>query len=653
MKPVYLLCASGLALISAACTQAYDAQPAAPIAKVESVTQSAPASAAGPESRRAFFGETHLHTGYSFDAYALMGSRAEPETAWRFARGEAVTYMGKTMRRPRPLDFMALTDHAEYLGASMRGLRSPETPFAQSKAGRLMLENPLGAALGQLVSALSEDKNSRERLDEVMADAWSHEVSLANRYNQPGTFTAFVAYEWTTMLDGKYNMHRNVIFRGGGPQRPFSATDSTRPEDLWAYLERQRAQGVEGLAIPHNSNASGGMMFDWNNSDGKPIDAAYARLRAMNEPLVETYQHKGASETSPLLSPEDNFANFERAEALLVGGRSKVQGSYARDGLGRGLVIESKVGANPFKFGFVAASDYHNGLADSRESAYAGAGLSSSDPETNMPDLEFARTILGQQINADGGPPAIDKIRDNMRRARSLSQGDLLRTPGLLNWSAAGLTGVWAEENTRASLYASMRRKETFATSGTQLRLRMFGGWDLPDKAMAQPGWVKSAYRTGVPMGGDLPAAGNGQNAPQFLFEAAKDPQGANLDRIQVIKLWLEGDRYREKIFDVAWSSERRIDPRTGKVPAVANTVDLKSATYSNSIGAAVLRAQWRDPEFDPARPAVYYARVLEIPTPRWPTLLAAHHGLPLPKGVPATLQERAISSPIWYNPQR
>lgn len=605
----------------------------------------APSATGAPESRRAFFGELHLHTGYSFDAYALMGSRAEPDMAWRFALGEPVSYLGQTVRRSRPLDFMALTDHSEYLGASMRGLSDPQSAFARSKAGALMLSDPLGAALGKLVAALSGDDDSRVQMNAVNTDSWNYQLGLVEKYNRPGTFTTFAAYEWTAMWDGK-NMHRNVIFAGKAPQAPFSAAESKNPEDLWAWMDVQRAKGIEGLAIPHNANASDGMMFDWNDSKGRPIDLAYARSRAQNEPLAELYQHKGQSETSPLLSPADEFADFERAEELLgMGGGSKPDGSFARQALGRGLVIESKVGANPFKLGFVAATDFHNGLSDSAENAYAGNSLFSTDPRVNLPNLEFARKILSQKPGAPKGQI------DEFERRRTM--GVPKEQAAQLNWSSGGLTGVWAEQNTRASIYAALRRKETFATSGTQMRLRMFGGWNLPAAMQRRADWVLRAYRTGVPMGSDLPSAATVRGAPSFVFEAARDPAGANLDRIQIIKVWLEGGAHKEKIFDVAWSAGRRPDARTGKLPPVGNTVDLKTARYSNSVGAAVLKGHWRDPEFDPARPAVYYARALEIPTPRWPTLLAAAHGLPLAEGVPATIQERAVTSPIWYAPAK
>lgn len=595
-----------------------------------------------PEMRRAFFGDLHLHTGFSFDAYALMGARTEPETAYRFAKGEPVNYLGATVRRSRPLDFFAVTDHSEYLGSFLQ-LSDPASPLAQTELGKMMLADPVKAAMGGLTKLLTAE--TKPLMANAMAGAWKVEVDAANRHYQPGRFTTFIAYEWTSMGKGGSNLHRNVIFRGQGPAAPFTAADSLKAEDLWTFLVAQRAKGIEGLAIPHNSNASNGEMFDWNMSDGKPIDEAYARMRAFNEPLAEIYQHKGQSETTPLISGADEFADFERAETLLgFGGKSRPDGSHVRDALGRGLVIEARVGANPYKLGFVAATDFHNGLSDSAESAYAGVSLFSTDPKANLPDLEFARAILSQKVDTEA-PTAASQL--------DRSKIDVARLPGQLNWSSGGLTGVWAEANTREAIYDALRRKETFATSGTEMRLRVFGGWNLPANLQRQSNWVSQAYRLGVPMGGDLVVARRAAGAPVLLFEAAKDPEGASLDRVQVVKLWLDGDRYREKVFDVAWSSERRRDPKTGKLPPVRNTVDVKTATYSNAVGAATLTGQWRDPEFDPAKPAVYYVRALEVPTPRWPTLLAAARGLPLPVGTPATIQERAIASPIWYSPQR
>ncbi|MBW8785817.1 MAG: DUF3604 domain-containing protein [Novosphingobium sp.] len=602
-----------------------------------------PIPSGGPETRRALFGELHLHTGYSFDAYALMGSRTEPETAYRFGEGRPVLYEGQTVQRPRPLDFMAVTDHSEFLGTFMQAAANPNGALARSDIGKLMLTDPLRIALGGAVDLLARP-DTKALVGQAMQSAWSNLVATANRHYRPGVFTTFVAYEWTSMKDRKWNLHRNVIFRGAPPPMPFSAADSDRPEDLWSYLERMRGQGIEALAIPHNANASGGLMFDWNDSNGRPIDEAYAQRRAFNEPLSEAFQHKGQSETSPLLSPTDEFADFERAEESLVGGPSPVNGSFIRQALGRGIVLQSRLGTNPWKLGFVGSSDFHNGLSNADENAYAGNGLSSTDPRVNLPDREFARRILSQDPHASVNPATQNRTR---------TREELLHTPAKLNWSSGGLTGVWAEANTREAIYAALRRKETFATSGPELRIRFFGGWGFAPDAMRRAGWVASAYRTGTPMGGDLVAPTAPGRAPTFLFEAAKDPMSGNLDRIQVVKLWREGGDYKEKVFDVAWSPGRRRDPVTGRLAPVGNTVNLGTATYANTIGAPTLAGFWRDSEFDPAKPAVYYARVLEIPTPRWTTRLAAARQLPRPVGVPATIQERAISSPIWYSPRR
>jgi hypothetical protein len=596
-------------------------------------------AAAAPADRRAYFGELHLHTGYSFDAYALMGARTTPEDAYRFARGLPVTYLGKTVQRPRPLDFTAVTDHAEYIG-TFNQTEDPNSEAAKSEIGRAFLAHPLQVYfrfLRDLHGMLgTPGLNARA----AMASAWKKEIEAANRNYQPGRFTTFVAYEWTSFPQQKFNLHRNVIFKDTPAEAPFSSADSERPEDLWTYLEGLRARGIEALAIPHNANASGGLMFDWKDSDGRPISEAYAQRRALNEPLTEVFQNKGQSETTPELSPNDEFANFEVIDQLLTGGRAEPNGSYVRQALGRGLVVQSKTGADPFKLGFVGGSDFHNGLSNADENAYAGVGLYSTDPKVNLPDQAAARRIL-----APPHPMAPPKS------VQDLADIEPDKAPSTATWTSAGLTGVWAEANTREAIFAALKRRETFATSGTEIRLRFFGGWDVAPNALASATWLSTAYRTATPMGGDLPAAPGRARAPGFIVQAAKDPTSGNLDRIQVIKIWLDGDQYREKVFDVVWSPERKRDPATGRVPAVRDTVDLKTATYVNSVGAATLSGVWRDPEFDPARPAVYYARALEIPTPRWTTLLAVRRGLPLPTHVPATIQERAISSPIWYTP--
>jgi hypothetical protein len=594
-----------------------------------------------PAERRAYFGELHLHTGYSFDAY-VFGARTVPEDAYRFAKGEPVTYLGQTVRRPRPLDFTAVTDHAEFIG-TFNQVEDPNSALANSDIGKLFLKHPM-QAFGRIQQSLAASLDRPElNARAAMASAWKREVDAANRNYQPGKFTTFVAYEWTSFPSQKFNLHRNVIFKDAPPEAPFSAADSQRPEDLWTYLEGLRARGIEALAIPHNANASGGLMFDWKDSDGRPISEVYAQRRALNEPLTELFQHKGASETAPELSPQDEFSNFEVIEELLTGGPAELNGSYARQALGRGLIIQSRVGANPYKLGFVGASDFHNGLSNSDENAYAGVRLNSTDPNVNLPDRETARHILAPRTPADGQTKSIAEATSSEPEV----------WPGTATYSSAGLTGVWAESNTRESIYAALRRKETFATSGPMIRLRFFAGWKVPASAVASANWVSVAYRTDTPMGGDLPTRPRDAGAPGFIVQAAKDPLSGSLDRIQIVKVWLEAGDYREKVFDVVWSAGRKRDPRTGRVAPIRNSVDVKTATYDNSVGAPTLIGIWRDPEFDPAKAAVYYARAIEIPTPRWSTLLAVKRDLPLPTHVPATIQERAISSPIWYTPPR
>jgi hypothetical protein len=589
--------------------------------------------------RRAFFGDLHLHTGFSFDAYSFMGTRITPDEAYRFARGLPITYLGQSVQRPRPLDFTAVTDHSEFMG-TLNQLDDPNSALAHSETGRMFREEPLAAFLKFFAAGKTYQDLPELNARAAAVSAWKKEVDAANGNYAPGAFTTFIAYEWTSAPQ-RDNLHRNVIFRGAGPEMPFSSNDSQKPEDLWSYLEKLRARGIEGLAIPHNANASGGLMFDWNDSNHRPIDEAYAQRRAMNEPLTEVFQNKGQSETAPEISPSDEFSNFEVMEELLGGGASPVNGSYVRQALGRGLVIQSKVGFNPYKLGFVAATDFHSGLSNSDENAYAGQGALSMDPSANLPSREAAIKLLAPR-KMKGGHPITLAEAAQAKSDESLGSGGI--------FGSGGLTGVWAEHNDRDSIYAALRRTETFATSGPEIRVRFFGGWDVSPDALNTPNWVATAYRQDVPMGSDLPSRPALADAPSFIFQAAKDPTSGNLDRIQVIKVWLEGGDYREKIFNVAWSAGRS-PGADGKLPPIRNTVDLKTATYANTVGAPFLQAVWRDPEFDPSKPAVYYARAIEIPTPRWNTILAVKRNLPLPAHLPATIQERAVSSPIWYTP--
>jgi hypothetical protein len=607
-------------------------------------------SALPPAQRRAFFGELHLHTTMSFDAWTF-GTKVTPDQAYKFARGETVMAPAVQVQKEQglnvtgdvpakrawPLDFTAVTDHSEYLGAVAQ-LDDPNSPFSQTPLGkelktggmRAFYTAALAVEGGKNNPATPDLKAAAER-----ANGWALEMKAANDNYIPGKFTTFVAYEWTATPGNGIHMHRNVIFNADHAPAPFTAVDSSKPEDLWKYLDAVRRQGIDVIAIPHNSNFSDGRDFDWNMSDGRPIDEGYALERALNEPLVEITQTKGSSDTAPELSPNDEFANFELMDRIYKGEtETHYHGSFVREAFGRGLVIQSKIGVNPFKMGVEGASDIHNGLSVSSQNAYA-SGISGLDPNTMTPTGAAAKHALGM---LDDGDP---KTRPSGQKENDPTQ-----------FNPGAITGVWAEENNRNSIFAALKRKETFATSGTRIRVRMFGGWSYAPNLVHGGDWVAIAYAKGVPMGSDLPVKPAAAAAPSLLLQASKDPDGANLDRIQVIKIWLEGDDYKEKIFDVALSGGRKDDAR-GHAPAVGNTVDLKTGAYTNTIGAASLTAQWRDPEFNPNKPAVYYARVLEIPTPRWTTLLAIHNHLPLPDKAPPTVQERAWTSPIWFTPPK
>lgn len=618
-----------LAALAGCCSMAVWAQPPATPVPVNPL-------------REAYFGDLHLHTNYSFDAYIMGNTGVDPEQAYRFAKGEVVDYLGQPARRREPLDFLAVTDHSENIGVVTQ-LEKPDSVVAQSEImkpvkafieairgpdgrpdlARVPLAPPKVLAefrKFQFPSKLPDDFHT------ASVSAWQHEIDAANGNYVPGKFTTFVAYEWTAQPDGS-NLHRNVIFRGNAAPYPFSSLDSGRPEDLWSWLEKIRGQGYEALAIPHNGNASNGLMYDWVDSNGRPLDQAYAQHRQANEPLSEISQTKGTSETHPLLSPNDEFANYEILDFLATerGRAGRVPGSYLRDALGRGLVVQQQTGVNPFKYGFVGASDLHSGLSVSAQADYRG----------NI-----------AKLNIGGGVP--DK-----QRAQNIVQGEKAGTLVEIKTTSGNLTGAWAESNTRESIYDALRRRETFATTGTRLKFRFFGGWSFGKDLFSQkPSWITAAYAAGVPMGGDLPAQPRSARAPQFAIWAVKDPNSGNLDRVQVVKVWEEGGQQREEIFDVAWSGARTPDRATGKLPAVGDTVDRRTGTYTNDIGAVELKTVWRDPQFNPQHAAAYYLRVLEIPTPRWSTLLAIRNGLPIPEDVPATEQQRGWSSPIWYTPK-
>jgi len=567
--------------------------------------------------RRAYFGDLHLHTSNSFDA-AWGGVRTTPRDAYRYAQGLPVNYFGNEVRRKAPLDFLAVTDHAEYMGVTMEILaRDPQFE------GSNWYESLTNGTKSGFTRIMGSGFRGVENFPELNTEAlkrgnWQRVVQAANEANQPGKFTAFGAFEWSDTPGSSHN-HRVVIFRGPEfPDLPFSALDSRKPEDLWRYADSNRARGVESVLIPHNPNLSNGLQFSLDGPDGKPMSRDYAEIKARNEKLVEITQIKGTSETRPELSPNDEFAGFEVIDHFVGQNKGTLNGSYARQALSRGFNIAERTGVNPYRFGFTGSSDFHSATSATEEDNYTGA-LGDSD----LPSKENAPHIL-QDMNP------------------------VLRQPTAV-LSASGITGVWAVQNTREAIFAALQRREVFATSGTRMQVRMFGGFRYPAGLVKRSGWVATAYRDGVPMGGDLARAA-GARAPRFMVQALKDPDGANLDRIQIVKVWRKDGQDHEQVFDVAWSGARRVGA-DGKLPAVGNTVDVKTATYANSIGAAQLAGEWVDPAFDAKAPAAYYARVLEIPTPRWSTYLAVRNGLPLTTAREPSLQERAWTSPIFYQP--
>jgi hypothetical protein len=571
-----------------------------------------------------YFGEQHLHSEMSPDAYA-MGVRQKMEDAYRYGMGEEITLSttGEKIRKATPYDFVALTDHAEYLGVFPE-LGDPKSPLAKNPLAKLINspntddQNKAASEVIASITSGTPEGNFKEFVSSKMIRSnWKRHVDTANKYNKPGEFTTLIAFEWTSIPDSQ-NMHRNVFFRDNtGPDAPYSSFDSVDPEDLWTYLEVQRTAGHETFAIPHNGNVSNGLMYAPTNYRGDPIDERYAKRRALNEPLTEIVQTKGSSDTHPSLSPNDEFADFEPFPNLIgTSIVSKVKNGYIRQALTDGLLHEQKLGTNPFKYGIVAGADVHSGYSGNEEFNWHGAhGVADDTPKRRLSPKPNASGESGFTVGS------------------------------------AGATAVWAPENTREAIFDSMKRKETYGTSGPLIRLRFFGGWDYADGLIEDPKFVEKAYAGGVPMGGDLMEKPEKSTAPVFAIWALKDPQSGNLDRVQIIKGWTKDGKTHEKIYDVALSDDRKADPKTGKVPPVGNTVDVKNATYTNDIGDSQLTAVWEDPDFDPAQHAVYYVRVLEIPTPRWSTYDAKKLGVEPPKEVAAAIQERAWSSPIWYTP--
>ncbi len=592
----------------------------------------ATASAASGQ-RNAYFGDLHIHTRYSFDAF-VFGTRASPDDAYSYARGEAIKHpAGYRIQLDRPLDFYAVTDHGMYLGA-FSAMTDPAHPLHGASESRRFFDpkdvDERRAAFRSAGAFLREHPDPG-----ASRSAWREIIESAERNYEPGKLTTFVAYEFTSSYPPGANQHRNVIFRGANvPDQPFSRLDSPNPEDLWDWLEGLRARGIEALAIPHNSNQSDGYRFARQKLSGERFDEAYARLRMRNEPLVEMTQVKGTSETHPLLSPNDEWADFEII--LLTPEEStldRIRGGYVRDAYLAGLEFEEREGFNPYRFGMIGASDSHNAGASYEESSHIGkvgfldgmpVGRGSVPPEgaTSWKDVEEA-----SESDATSRPPQ-----------------EMFST-----WGASGLAGVWAEENTRESIYDAVRRKETFATTGPRIRVRFFASYGFDDDPLQDVELVAKAYEHGVPMGGDLPARHSG--VPRFLVWAVQDPESAKLQRVQVIKGWIEDGQPQERVYDVACSDGLDVDYETHRCPDNGAQVDLADCSVSADVGSTELMTLWTDPDFDRSQHAFYYLRALENPTCRWSTWDAIRAGTPPRPGLALTLQERAYSSPIWSVP--
>ena len=584
---------------------------------------------------RVLFGDTHLHTSLSTDA-GMFGNILGPDDAYRFARGEVVrSSLGQRAQLIRPLDFLAIADHSENLGLSVLIAESDPgllaIPWGKEIHDLVRSGNPWDAyALwgGQMM--VREDPLDN---DELTRSVWNSLIETTERFNEPGVFTAFHGFEWTSSPDGN-NLHRVVVFRDDADDVrdlvPYSNYDSSDPEDLWAWMQAYETEsGGQVLAIPHNGNLSNGLMFDQVTLGGQALDQNYATQRARWEPLYEVTQMKGDGETHPALSPTDEFADYYRWDKGSFGPEPKTPDmlprEYARQALTRGLALEEELGVNPFKFGMIGSTDSHTSLATTREENFFGKA---PPVEPGAGEGRYNETITGV-MQQENGPDI------TIRHYQALS---------------SGLAAVWARENTREAIWDAMSRKEVYATTGTRMAVRVFAGWDFTADEVERPDFAAQGYARGVPMGGDLTAAPEGQ-APTFMVRALRDADGANLDRIQVIKGWVETDgTIQEKIYDIAWAGDRTADA-DGTLPPVGNTVD--GARYTNDIGQAVLGAWWQDPDFDPTERAVYYIRVLEIPTPSWLAHDVAFYGdaITLPDDAVLVQQERAYTSPIWYSP--
>jgi hypothetical protein len=587
---------------------------------------------------RVYWGDTHLHTAMSFDAGAF-GNRLGLDEAYQFARGdEVVSSTGVPAKLSRPLDWLMVADHSDNMGffpdllAGSQHLLSD--PTGRDWYDRIQAGEGVDVAL-EIIGLFSQGKipDSMMYSPDSMPykSAWQATIKAAEKYNDPGKFTAFIGYEWTSLIKGD-NLHRVVMYRDGADKASqmvayttFPPLGSPNPRDLWKWMSTyEEKTGGDVLAIAHNGNLSNGIMFPLHEQyDGKNLDKTYVTERAKWEPAYEVTQIKGDGETHPFLSPEDEFADYEtwdlgNLDASVAKTDGMLAGEYAREALKRGLAIEKKLGTNPYKFGMIGSTDSHTSLATAQEDNFFGKH-SGYEPGPERMTHPFMTTDAGT----------------------------------LYAWQqvSSGLAAVWATENTRESIFDAIARKEIYGTTGSRMAVRFFGGWEFTEQDIKNRQPAFTGYSKGVPMGGDLSKKPENARSPTFMVFALRDPVGANLDRIQIIKGWLDDKgKTHEKVYDVAWSGERKPDTN-GKLPPVGNTVDVKNANWTNTIGASELATVWTDPDFDPKQKAFYYARVIEIPTPRWSTYDAFRYGVELPKDAPTATRERAYTSPIWYVP--
>ena len=576
--------------------------------------------------KNAYFGDLHVHTSWSFDAF-IYNVRTNPDDAYAFGKGKPIDhFVLDKVQIDRPLDFMAVTDHSEYMGV-MKQMLDVENPLYDIPlAEQIRSEDRATSfrAFGVIGFSMANNKPIEALSKEgIRKSTWEQIIEAADRHYDPGQFTTFAAYEYTSSpgdslgeIGFARNLHRNVIYKGTDniSSLPFSSMDSQNPEDLWDWMDKERAKGITVMAIPHNANMSDGLMYKTRTYEGNAITAEYADQRMRNEPINEVVQIKGQSMSHPILAPNDEFAEFELFQYTFATGippPSKPSGSFVREAYQEGLQFEESLGSNPFKFGLIGSSDGHNSGAGFTEESYFGKfGVLDGSPEK--------RIISDEQ---------------QFLRAKYMSSG--------------GLAGVWAESNTREAIYEAMERKETFATSGNRMKLRFYGGFDVNSIDLSAGNWLANAQENAVPMGGEFDAK-NG--SPSFVAWAVKDPEGANLDRIQIIKAWVDDNgKAQESIINVAWSDDRKQN-KDGSLPTLKSTVNVESASYTNDIGAVELKAIWTDPNYQENQHSMYYMRVLEIPTPRWSTFDSKKLDIAVPKELKESIVERAWSSPIWIN---